>query len=128
MNCDKCGADGASFLTYSGLLCDACEAALPKVCDFCCHPRRPSAWFYPGKDFVVLEAVSQSVGGWLACERCHDLIEARQFVQLCDLSVKSFLKKHPVARRDKRLIRAEVAQMHNDFRAHRAGDPYRIDH
>jgi hypothetical protein len=128
MSCFKCGATGANFLTQSGLFCGECNAALPKVCDFCCSPGRPPAWCYPGKDFAVIENISQSVGGWLACERCHNLIEARKFVELCDRSMKSFLKKHPIARRDKRIIRAEIARMHNDFRTHRAADPYRIDH
>jgi len=128
MTCASCGAEGAPFLTHRGFFCEHCKDAAPKVCDFCCHSTRPPAWCYPGEDFDVVGGLSHSSGGWLACDLCHDLIEARQFVRLCDISLKSFMKKHPVARRDKAVIRAEIARMHNDFRAHRAGDPYRIDH
>jgi hypothetical protein len=128
MNCQRCGAPGADSLTYRGFLCVQCTQEVAKICDFCCHPRHPPAWCYPGKDFVTIENFSRSVGDWVACERCHDLIEARRFVQLCEISVKAFLKKHPDAHSDKRFIRAEIAHIQNEFRAHRAGDPYRIDH
>lgn len=51
---------------------------MPKIiCDFCSEPH--PAWGYPAKDFVGYEVgglVGESVGGWAACNACHDLIEA----------------------------------------------------
>ena len=124
--CAKCGAHNARRATYAGILCEACEAALPKACDFC--NRRPPAWLYPGRPFEALDGLSHVDGNWLACERCHALIAAGRCVALCDLAVKNFLRHQPAARRDKKWIRRMIAELHNNFRSHRAGDPYRIDH
>jgi hypothetical protein len=86
------------------------------------------AWRYPGEPFEALGGISRVDGDWLACERCHSLIEARRFLALCDESVKRFVKKFPASRRDKTFVRRIVADMHNAFRAHRRGEPFRIDH
>ncbi|HWP59492.1 MAG TPA: hypothetical protein VNL14_16490 [Candidatus Acidoferrales bacterium] len=48
MNCQKCGAAGARFATYAGILCESCDAALKKVCDFCSGP---ASWQYPVRTF-----------------------------------------------------------------------------
>lgn len=54
------------------------------LCDFC-HPARPALWDYPASSFVCRGSspvAFASDGGWLACDRCADLIEAENRVGL----------------------------------------------
>jgi hypothetical protein len=44
-----------------------------QLCDFCSSPA--PAWRYPAVTFTDL-CGSRSVDDWLACEKCHRLIEA----------------------------------------------------
>jgi len=124
--CARCGSPGARFATYAGFLCAACNAALPKACDFC--SRRPPAWRFPGAAFEYADGLAHVDADWLACMRCHRLIIAGRHVALCDLAVRAFLRQVPGARRDRAAIWRLFADFHNAFRAHRRGDPYRVDH
>jgi hypothetical protein len=44
-----------------------------RVCDFCSGP---PAWCYPCDSFMASAMPARSDGDWLACDRCHRLIEA----------------------------------------------------
>lgn len=133
MKCDSCGRDvniassEGGFLSYRGILCEFCDAQKANVCDFCSSPQ--VSWIYPASDFKT-PWVTRSKGAWAACQRCHDLIESRQYVRLLDICMKICLRKlgaGGATRATKGVLRREIAQFHNDFRAHRTGDAYRID-
>jgi hypothetical protein len=53
------------------------EKAWGQKCDFCI-PSLPAIWDYPAASFAYeppFERPFQSLGGWLACARCAELIE-----------------------------------------------------
>ena len=45
------------------------------ICDFCSAPEPNPSWQYPARSFKD-HFGSQSVGDWIACDVCHQLIEA----------------------------------------------------
>ena len=55
-------------------------------CDFCSSPK--VTWRYPARDFMAPNLMaSESVGEWLACDTCHDLIERGERGALCERSM-----------------------------------------
>jgi hypothetical protein len=82
-------------------------------------------WSYPATDFVDVLAVgpgrtlvSESVGGWAACEECHCLIEAGDREALLQRSVENFVALYGV--RPPSLV-ADLRRVHDQFFAHRCG-------
>lgn len=64
------------------------EEALTPACDFCLDSRL--MWEYPCETFLIEEIDFGSDGEWLACERCSDRIEARDFGGLTARTLKSW--------------------------------------
>ena len=92
------------------------------VCDFCYAPG--PRWEYPCQDYafalVVGDAVSigESTGGWLACNPCHELIEAGRHG---DLAMRSATSKDAPPDAVKNFNLALQLQ-EKGFRAHRTGE------
>jgi hypothetical protein len=69
------------------------------MCDFCPVAGRAAVWYYPCDSFVTTiefisnEAVTSrdcdSTAGWMACDACHEMIEASQWDELLDRFVAS---------------------------------------
>jgi hypothetical protein len=93
-------------------------------CDFCSTPN--AGWTFPARDFessVIpirpTETVSlRSAGGWAACTRCKELIEAGDRNGLADRAARlnPSVKKAPL-----REVREALRQLHDDFWANREG-------
>ena len=68
-----------------------------EACDFCSE--RPTIQIYPCKNFVVPRFKTsvfqhESIGGWAACSKCSDLIDAGRWAELTDRAFTNFLKQH----------------------------------
>lgn len=90
-------------------------------CDFCSAPDPP--WLYSAANFAMEQAAWGSSGGWGACDRCSELIEADNRRGLAERSVQSnplvaALQPTPAERRQ---ITAEVMALHDRFRQARRG-------
>lgn len=64
------------------------EDALTPACDFCLDTR--CRWSYDCEDFSLPEIGFASTLGWLACDRCSELIEAEDVEGLANRSIKSW--------------------------------------
>jgi hypothetical protein len=93
-----------------------------KVCDFCSMPS--VSWQYPARSFDAMRGVCRSIGGWYACETCHDLIEGENWTTLADRCVEHFCKQRMQHKARPRLM----LKVHRKFAKHRTGDAFRIDH
>lgn len=94
------------------------------LCDFCSTPA--VAWSYPARTFVTCVIggiISESLGAWVACTTCKDLIEAGNRRGLAEHSLEAFLVAQPqlAAVRDDLFVQLLV--VHAGFFAHRTGDP-----
>ena len=93
-----------------------------EVCDFCTsHPIFKS---YSCRNFLVPWSKHwvfqhESVGGWAACRKCADLIDAEKWSELSDRAFRRFVKKHgPIGRYDEFPLRAQFRELHQLFRDH----------
>jgi hypothetical protein len=67
------------------------------LCDFgagCDEPR----WFYPAESFTFRLPIAgarphESTGGWLACDRCHAMIEGGDWVSLAWSSIPTTMRQ-----------------------------------
>lgn len=101
------------------------------VCDFCCSGETV-AWSYPCPDFGMVVKVGEwdvlntSHGGWAACQKCHELIEADKRDELVERNVEMFFTNegydinripphHIVA------MRVPVKELHDAFFKNRQG-------
>lgn len=89
-------------------------------CDFCVGPDQV-LWDFPARDFYA--PGGKSVGGWAACDTCHDLVEAADWGGLARRSVKNL--GAPEA--ETGMWVALMLTLHAKFNRHRAGDAYRTD-
>jgi hypothetical protein len=87
------------------------------VCDFCSEA--DPAWVYPARDFVF--GISRSAGGWAACDRCHDLIEAGDSSGLADRSLLELGRWHVLTGEDEVELLAALRAIHLGFWASRVG-------
>jgi hypothetical protein len=91
-------------------------------CDFCSAPG--PVWRYPARSFVAYCAPSvagESVGDWAACDRCHVLIESDDRRGLAQRSLDELILKHPEASLAAATLCEELAELHQQFFAHRSG-------
>ena len=87
------------------------------ICDFCSSA--PVRWSYPATDFKAFIGVS--VGGWAACERCHQLIQNGDLDGLMKRSLVTFMVAVPDA--DPEEIKALLSKFHYKFFENRTGPP-----
>lgn len=71
---------------------DLFQEALTPACDFCLDTR--IKWEYPCERFVIEHLRYASDGGWLACERCSEMIEKGDFGGLSARSLRSWIARH----------------------------------
>lgn len=64
---------------------------LTPACDFCLDVR--TRWDYPCKEFVLDEIGFASSDGWLACERCAELIEKQLLPELTARAARSWIER-----------------------------------
>jgi hypothetical protein len=103
-------------MTNTSLQCDFCSASSP-------------VWRYPARSFVAYCAPSvagQSVGDWAACDQCHVLIETDDRRGLTQRSLDQLILKHPEASLAAAVLYEELAELHQQFFAHRSGTPVPI--
>ena len=86
-----------------------------EMCDFCSE--RPTTRIYACKNFVIPRTRSsvfqhESVGGWVACSKCAELIDAGRWAELTDRAVANFLKQHCVPRYDHLDVRGQFGKIH----------------
>ena len=92
------------------------------ICDFCSEPN--VAWQYPAQSFVayaVAGVVGQSVGDWAACWICHGLIEASDYSELLERSLRTLLEKNPDMRPAEAELRDQISDFHRMFLSHQTG-------
>lgn len=100
------------------VLYDPTSMELVGVCDFCSQPG--PRWRYPATSFMDTKSGYGSIEDWAACERCHDLIEKdddRSRRRLVDLSIRTEVPY------ERRVLRPQITEFHDQFRAHRSGPP-----
>ena len=91
-------------------------------CDFCSAPC--PVWRYPARSFVAYCApnlAGESVGDWAACDLCHVLIESDDRRGLAQRSLDELLFKHPEASAAAPALYEDLAELHQQFFAHRSG-------
>ncbi|HXB67291.1 MAG TPA: hypothetical protein VNY05_03560 [Candidatus Acidoferrales bacterium] len=94
------------------------------VCDFCSTPS--PAWIYPARSFLVARhdtLVDQSLGGWAACDTCHNLIEAGNSPGLLVRSVDTLLLAQPEMLPSYDWVLDQMKELHAQFSANRTGSP-----
>ncbi len=96
-------------------------------CDFCSAPS--PVWRYPARSFVAYCApnvAGESVGDWAACAHCHVLIETDDRRGLAQRSLDELILKHPEASAAAAVLYEGLAELHQQFFAHRSGTPVPI--
>ena len=86
------------------------------VCDFC--GEADPGWAFRARPFMVRGM--QSMGDWLACEACRDLIVFRQRGELLDRTVAILGRS---SRMPRRILRRGLAELQSGFYTHREGHP-----
>jgi hypothetical protein len=101
------------------------------ICDFCYS--RDLFYAYLAADFIAAEVVVptagtfalNSLGAWVACRECTDLIEGERWEELLDRSFRSFREIHGaelgMTEEDEPRIRGLLRQIHAGFRTFRRG-------
>jgi hypothetical protein len=104
IRCDRCGmpiVEAEHLHTVNDkLVCDECLplalAVAVVMCDFCSGP--DPVWRYQARPLVVDQLVISdhgevaamptfiSNGDWAACERCHELMEAKNFAEIARMT------------------------------------------
>jgi hypothetical protein len=98
-------------MTNTSLQCDFCSALGP-------------VWRYPARSFIAYCApgvAGESVGDWAACDQCHVLIETDDRRGLAQRSLDELILKHPEASLAAAVLYEELAELHQQFFAHRSG-------
>jgi hypothetical protein len=128
-DCAKCGAPGARLLGYAGYLCDPCNEALQKICDFCSS--EDAAWRYPAATFDHRNAQARlsvrSIQDWIACEQCHELIQCGASGRLVNRCLEGLNSLRAIRFKNRDIVRRWVLNHHRLFYSHRKGDPFRIN-
>lgn len=92
------------------------KALAAQRCDFCNGPH--PHWDYPCETFIALTVV-KSLDSWLACDACHSLIDARDWVGLARRAAAQEWSSKPGD--------AELYYLiHSQFRTRRKGQPTRF--
>ena len=98
-------------MTNTSLRCDFCSAPCP-------------VWRYPARSFVAYcsqNLAGESVGDWAACDQCHVLIESDDRKGLAQRSLDELILKHPEASAAAPALHEDLAELHQQFFAHRSG-------
>ena len=102
------------------------------ICDFCSETQ--PAWIYMASNFEVhfdsMNTVETSVGAWAACERCHTLIEAENYRELCERALRRQLKLIPGGTPSAALmfkLRKYIKGLHLRFKDNRIGSAIQGD-
>ena len=102
------------------------------ICDFCSS--RDLFYAYLAADFIAAEAVVptagtfalNSLGAWVACRECTDLIEGERWEELLNRSFRTFREIHGaelgMTEEDEPRIRGLLRQIHAGFRRFRSGE------
>jgi hypothetical protein len=104
-------------------------------CDFCTttYP----TWSYPAKDFSLggehntgeVEELAISIGGWAACDGCHELIEANDYDGLAQRSYTLYVEKHGLVVPVLTAVTLEAFKViHRGFKVNRVGEAERVIH
>ena len=91
-------------------------------CDFCSAPS--PVWRYPARSFVaycVPNVAGESVGDWAACDQCYVLIETDDARGLAQRSLDELILKYPEAGAEAAVLYEQLAELHQQFFAHRSG-------
>ncbi len=99
------------------------------VCDFCnsTDPR----WEYPCKDFNSMTTVDVEKnrakdwtmnGAWLACDLCHELIEANNYEGLAERSAEKLILKENLPQHIKDQLVTYLKSLQMTFRLNRLGE------
>ena len=88
-------------------------------CDFCSEA--PTTQIYPCKNFVIPRTQTsvfqhESVGGWVACNKCGELIDAGRWAELTDRAFTNYMKQHCVPRYAHFDVREQFREIHRLFR------------
>jgi hypothetical protein len=101
-------------------------------CDFCSSPT--VRWSYPTTNFAGVNVrapdgfiwVSESVGGWAACDICHEMIERGERESLAERSVSTLIETNQELRGSEITLKDEIRLLHAKFFAFRTGLPSRV--
>ena len=91
-------------------------------CDFCSMPS--PMWRYPARSFLAYCApnvAGESLGDWAACDQCRLLIETDDRRGLAQRSLDELILKHPEASGAAAALYVDLADLHQNFFAHRIG-------
>lgn len=100
------------------------------VCDFC--GASPVRWEFPCEDFLAVETPREthnSLGGWMACDPCAELIHEAKINQLSERALDAYFAKHPDDAADlprHTAIEIGLRGLHRAFHNHRVGPGRRI--
>lgn len=96
-------------------------------CDFCSNAF--VKWEYPTEDFEMPAPRMGSVGSWMACDKCHDLIETGKWDFLAHHALSTYTKyalpvgTTPNLRQTmERELMPKFKEMFAAFRSHRKGE------
>ena len=117
--CERCGV-----LSYEQLVVQV-------VCDFCSRAQEEGEvfWTYPCANFIYPVSPPTdvpsggSMGGWAACDACHELIEALDLDTLARRSVDADLHRHPHMNDRRQELLSATTRMQLAFMRHRIGEP-----
>lgn len=91
------------------------------ICDFCSDPN--VRWGYPANDYLSeVCPVANSIGGWAACQECHDFIEAGDWAGLAVRDADKF--PLPIPYEDKVALARAI---HIEFQKQRSGPAYPVE-
>lgn len=101
------------------------QIAVVRLCDFCGSEQAP--WDIPCADFTIDHGgmlPNQSISGaWAACGDCKEDVLHNGRSELLNRALKVAFEKDPSLRMIEDILLEEMASLHNEFFAHRNGDP-----
>lgn len=96
--------------------CDFCNADIVSAADM---------WVVPAHSFGEPGAQAVSVGNWVSCQICAELIITAQWQKIVDRALGEFRAAHPDMRfADLRRYHGALVQLYRQLRGHMIGPPY----
>lgn len=89
------------------------------TCDFCNNAQCIN-WQYDCGNFELPDE-TWSVGPWIACDKCHDLIEQDQYDLLCEWALSTALEHGGLPKEKQQEFRDIVIETHKRFKRYRYG-------
>jgi hypothetical protein len=92
-----------------------------EMCDFCSE--HPTTRLYTCKNFFVPRTKTalfqhESVGAWVACNTCAELVDEGRWSELTDRALINFIKQYSVPRYAQFDVREQFREIHQLFRGH----------